>query len=361
MLASREIRLKSRFVGAPIADDFELTTVSVPAPALCEVQVKNLWMSVDPYMRGRMVDRTSYDPHLALGEATPVREIGEVAASNSTMYGWRPLFQLGEALQGGAVGEVVASEDPGFKPGDLVLSWFGWREHFNAPASTVEKLDTLGLPPQAFLGVAGVTGLTAWGGLLKIAALKSGDVVFVSAAAGAVGSVACQIAKLKGDTIIGAAGGANKCAFLRNIGVDHVIDYKATSNLTDALLQAAPNGIDVYFDNVGGNHLEAALTAANRFARFALCGMISQYNVAGMPAGPRNIMLAVGKSIRLEGFIVSNHFNLLPEFQKDMSGWIREGKLRWKETVEHGIENAPTAFLKLVTGENLGKMLVKLT
>jgi NADPH-dependent curcumin reductase CurA len=147
MVASREIRLKRRLVGAPIADNFELATVSVPAPALGEVQVKNLWMSVDPYMRGRMVDRTSYDPQFALGEATPAREIGEVAASNSTMYGWRPPFQLGEALQGGAVGEVVASEDPGFKPGDLVSSMFGWRERFNAPARTVEKLDTLGLLP----------------------------------------------------------------------------------------------------------------------------------------------------------------------------------------------------------------------
>ena len=223
MMTSREIRLKSRMVGAPVADNFELATVSVPAPALGEVQVKNLWMSVDPYMRGRMVDRTSYEPHAPLGGATPAREIGEVAASNSTMYGWRPPFQLGEVLQGGAVGEVVVSEDPGFKPGDLVSSMFGWRERFNAPVSTVEKLDTLGLPPQAFLGVAGVTGLTAWGGLLKIAALKSGDVVFVSAAAGAVGSVACQIAKLKGNTVIGSAGGANKCAFLRDIGVDHAL------------------------------------------------------------------------------------------------------------------------------------------
>jgi NADPH-dependent curcumin reductase CurA len=290
MTTSREIRLKSRLVGMPTIDNFELVTVSLPDPARNEVQVKNLWMSVDPYMRGRMVDRTSYNPHLPLGEAASARDIREVAASNSIMYGWRPRFHLGEALQGGAIGEVVASEDPRFKPGDLVSSMFGWRERFNTPANTVEKLDTLGLPPQAFLGVAGVTGLTAWGGLLKIAALKSGDVVFVSAAAGAVGSVACQIAKLKRHTVIGSAGGANKCAFLRDIGVDHVIDYKATSNLTDALLRAAPNGIDVYFDNVGGNHLEAALAAANRFARFVLCGMISQYNTVGLPEGPRNIM-----------------------------------------------------------------------
>jgi NADPH-dependent curcumin reductase CurA len=236
----------------------------------------------------------------------------------------------------------------------------GWREAFNAAATNLQKLETFGLPPQAFLGVAGMPGLTAWVGLLKIAALKPGDVVFVSAAAGAVGSVVCQIAKIKGHTVIGSAGGAEKVAFLKEIGVEQVIDYKATDNLTAALLQAAPNGIDVYFDNVGGEHLEAALTAANRFARFALCGMISQYNVAGMPAGPRNIMFAVGKSLRLEGFIVSNHFNLLPEFQKDMAGWIRDGKTAWKETVEHGIENAPAAFLKLFTGENLGKMLVKL-
>jgi NADPH-dependent curcumin reductase CurA len=360
VITSREIRLKKRLVGVPSADDFELATVPVPAPALGEVQVKNLWMSVDPYMRGRMVDRASYDPQPRLSEAVPAPEIGEVAASNSTMYGWRPAFQLGEAMQGGAIGEVVASEDPRFKPGNLVSSWFGWRERYNAPAGAVEILNTLGLPPQAFLGVAGVPGLTAWGGLLKIAAPRAGDVVFVSAAAGAVGSVACQIAKLKGHTVIGSAGGANKCAFLREIGVDHVIDYKATSNLTDALLRAAPNGIDVYFDNVGGNHLEAALAAANRFARFVLCGMISQYNTVGLPEGPRNIMFVIGKCIRLEGLDVANYFNLLSEFHQDVSGWIRDGKLVWKESVEHGIENAPTAFLKLFKGENFGKMLVKL-
>jgi len=332
MVTSREIRLKSRPVGMPAADNFELVTVSVPDLAPEEVQVKNLWMTVDPYMRGRMIDRPSYVPP----------------------------FKLGEPLQGGAIGEVTASNDARFKLGDLVSTMFGWREVFNAPASTLQKLDTFGLPPQAFLGVAGMPGLTAWVGLLKIAALKPGDVVFVSAAAGAVGSVVCQIAKIKGHTVIGSAGGSAKGTFLKQIGVDHVIDYKTTDNLTEAVLRMAPNGIDVYFDNVGGEHLEAALTAANRFARFALCGMISQYNLVGQPEGPRNLMLAVAKSIRLEGFIVSNHFNLIPEFRKDMSGWIREGKITWKETVEQGIENAPAAFLKLFKGENIGKMLVKL-
>jgi NADPH-dependent curcumin reductase CurA len=203
-------------------------------------------------------------------------------------------------------------------------------------------------------------GLTAWVGLLKIATLKPGDVVFVSVAAGAVGSVACQIAKLKGHTVIGSAGGAAKCAFLKHIGVDHVIDYKVTGDLTEALLHVAPTGIDVYFENAGGEHLEAALAAANPFARFAICGMISQYNATGLPDGPRNIMFVMGKSLRLEGFNIANYFDHMPEFQREMSRWIHEGKITWKETIEHGIENAPIAFLKLFKGENFGKMLVKL-
>ena len=360
MVTSREIRLKSYPVGMPTSENFELASVSVSDPQPGEVQVKNLWMSVDPYMRGRMVARTGPVPPFRVSETLLWDTKGENAASNSVMYGWRPPFQLGEALQGGAVGEVAASSDPALKPGDLVFSVFGWREWFNAPAEALRKLDTAGLPPQTFLGVAGMTGLTAWSGLLKVAGLKPGDVVFVSSAAGAVGSAVCQIAKLKGHTVIGSAGGVEKCTFLKEIGVDHVIDYKATSNLTDALLRAAPSGIDVYFDNVGGAHLEAALVAANQFARFALCGMISIYNATEVPYGPRNMMFAVGKSIRLEGYTVSNYFNLIPEFERDMTGWMREGKVTWKETVVQGIENAPTAFLKLFKGENFGKTLVKL-
>ena len=233
MITSREIRLKSRLVGLPSADNFELVTVSVPRPAPGEVQVQNLWMSVDPYMRGRMADRASYTPSSRPGKEIPGGAIGEIAASNSTMYGWRPSFQIGEALQGGAIGEVAASDDPRFKPGDLVSSWFGWRERFNAPAASLQKLDTFGLPPQAFLGVAGMPGLTAWVGLLKIATPKPGDVVFVSAASGAVGSAVCQIAKLRGHTVIGSAGGAAKCAFVKHIGADHVIDYRVMGDLTE--------------------------------------------------------------------------------------------------------------------------------
>ncbi len=203
-------------------------------------------------------------------------------------------------------------------------------------------------------------GLTAYVGLVKIAALKPGDVVFVSAAAGAVGSVVCQIAKIMGHTVIGSAGGPEKAAFLKEIGVDHVIDYKAEKDLTAALAKAAPKGVDVYFENVGGEHLDAALAVANPFARFALCGMISQYNATSAPVGPSNIMLVVGKSLRLEGFIVSNHFDMMPEYLQTLSGWIQSGKFKWKETIEEGVENAPQAFLKLFSGENMGKMLVKL-
>lgn len=333
MTTSREIRLKSRPVGEPTAANFELATVTLPDPEPGEVQVRNSWMTVDPYMRGRMNDVRSYAPP----------------------------FQLGEAMQGGAVGDVIASNDPAFKAGDPVQSFFGWREAFNAPAAAVQKLETHGLPPQAFLGVAGMPGLTAYVGLLKIAALKEGDVVFVSAAAGAVGQVVCQIAKLKGHTVIGSAGGAEKVAYLKELGVDHIIDYKAEKDLTAALLKAAPEGIDVYFDNVGGAHLEAALMTSRPFARFALCGMISQYNATDMGPGVRGLIMAVGKQLRLEGFIVSSHADMQPAFVRDMSAWIAAGKLKWRETIEEGVENAPKAFLKLFSGENLGKMLVKLS
>jgi NADPH-dependent curcumin reductase CurA len=224
----------------------------------------------------------------------------------------------------------------------------------------VQKLETHGLPPQAFLGAAGMPGLTAYVGLVKIAALKPGDVVFVSAGAGAVGQIACQIAKLKGHTVIATAGGAEKVAYLKEIGVDHAIDYKAAPHLTEAVMAAAPDGVDVYFDNVGGAHLEAALMAARPFARFALCGMISDYNATGPGTGIHGLIMAVGKSLRLEGFIVSNHVDMQAPFLAEFSDWAKAGKITWRETVEEGIENAPKAFLKLFSGDNLGKMLVKL-
>ncbi len=331
-MRSREIRLKSRPEGEPAPENFEMAEAEVPSPGPGEVQVRNRWMSVDPYMRGRMVDRPSYVPP----------------------------FQLGQALEGGAVGEVTASAAEGFAPGDRVLSMLGWREAFTAPAKALTKLDTHGLPEQAFLGAAGMPGLTAWVGLLKIAEAREGDTVFVSAAAGAVGSVACQIAKNKGCTVIGSAGGPEKLEFLRELGIDHGIDYQAEPDLAAALARVAPRGIDVYFDNVGGDHLEAALTAARPHARFAICGAISQYNDREAPPGPRNLQLIIGKRLRLQGFIVSDHMADTPQFLRELAGWVRSGKLKWRETVDEGIESAPGAFTKLFTGENIGKMLIKL-
>ncbi len=333
MTSSREIRLKSRPVGTPTAANFELASVELPDPAPGQVQVKNTWMTVDPYMRGRMNDVASYVPP----------------------------FQIGEALQGGAVGEVTKSNDASLKAGDLVSSFFGWREAFNAPAQALQKLETHGMPPEAFLGFAGMPGLTAYVGLLKVGELKDGDVVFVSGAAGAVGSVVCQIAKLKGHTVIGSAGGPDKVAFLKEIGVDHAIDYKAEPDLTAALLRAAPGGIDVYFENVGGAHMEAALMAAKPFARFALCGMISQYNNTDLGDGVRGLVMAVGKSLKLQGFIVSNYQDMQGAFLKDLSEWVAAGKIKNRETVKEGIENAPAAFMGLFKGENMGKMLVRLS
>ena len=332
MTQSREIRLKARPVGLPTADNFEMASVDLAAPGAGEVQVRNHWMTVDPYMRGRMNDVKSYTPP----------------------------FALGQAMDGGAVGQVTASNDPALQVGDMVQSNFGWREAFNAPAAAVQKLPSQNLPPQTYLGAAGMPGLTAYAGLLRVAALKEGDVVFVSGAAGAVGSMVAQIAKAKGHTVIGSAGGPEKVAFLKSLGVDHVIDYKAQKDLNAALAAAAPDGIDVYFDNVGGDHLEAALTAARPFARFALCGAISMYNATELPAGPRNLMMMVGKQMRMEGFIVTTHWDMMAQFHSDLAGWVREGKVTWKETVHDGIASAPDAFLGLFKGENLGKMLVKL-
>jgi hypothetical protein len=332
-IASQEVRLKRRPAGEPTPEDFDVAAGEAREPGAGEVQVKNLYMSVDPYMRGRMWDRPSYVPP----------------------------FQIGETLQGGAVGEVTASGDPGFQPGDLVMSMWGWRDAYTAPASTLQKVDAHGLPPSALLGVAGMPGLTAYAGLLKVAAMKEGDVVFVSAAAGAVGAIVCQIAKIKGGTVIGTAGGPEKIAYLNEIGVDHAIDYRAAPDLTAALQQAAPKGIDVYFENVGGEHLQAAIHVARPFARFAICGMISQYNATEPVPGPTNMALIIGKRLRLEGFIVSDHNDLQPQFLRDMSGWIASGQVKYRETVDEGVASAPGAFLKLFKGENIGKMLVKLS
>jgi NADPH-dependent curcumin reductase CurA len=333
MTQSREIRLKSRPESTPDASHFELATVDVGQPGAGEVLVRNTFMSVDPYMRGRMYDRASYVPP----------------------------FQIGAVLQGGAIGEVVASGAEGFAPGDLVSSMFGWREAFVAPAAALEKLPRqAGVPDQAFLGVLGMPGLTGYAGLREIGQPKPGETVFVSGGAGAVGSVVAQVAKIMGCTVVATAGTDAKCDWLRSRGIDHAINYKTCGSLLEAVRSAVPKGIDVYFDNVGGEHLEVAIEMARPFARFAECGMISGYNSMEAIPGPRNIIQVVGKSLRIRGFIVSEFASLRPQFLADMMGWIAEGKLAWEETVFEGVDKAPDAFIGLFSGGNTGKMLVKL-
>jgi NADPH-dependent curcumin reductase CurA len=331
MTRSREILLRRRATGEISHENFELSAVEVPPPAAGEVQVRNQWMSVDPYMRRRMAGETSY----------------------------LPPFTQGTPLEGAAIGKVTESRDSAFKSGELVSSMFGWREVFNARPEDLRKIDPRGWPAQTFLGIAGMPGLTAYVGLLKVAALRAGDIVFVSAAAGAVGQVACQIAKLKGHTVVGAAGGASKLKYLLELGVDAVIDYKAEADFAGALARAAPDGIDVYFDNVGGTHLEAALQAARPFARFALCGMISEYN-SSAPGMVRNLFAATAKDITLRGFLTARHLDSRPDFMRDLESWVAAGKITWKETIEVGLENAPRALMRLFRGENIGKMLVQL-
>ncbi|MFO7655062.1 MAG: NADP-dependent oxidoreductase [Candidatus Krumholzibacteriia bacterium] len=332
-LTSREIHLVARPSGLPTEAAFAVVTTELREPADGEILVRNLWMSVDPYMRGRMRALDSYvEP-----------------------------FELGEPLTGECIGEVLASRHPDFQAGDAVHSLNGWRELWVGSPAQATRVDPALAPLPAYLGVLGMTGFTAYVGLLDIAALQPGETVFVSAAAGAVGSVACQIARLHDCKVVGSAGSAAKVAWLaEDLGVDQTIAYKEVRSVATALARAAPDGIDVYFDNVGGDHLEAALQSLNDFGRIAACGMISAYNQERPRGGPRNLIRMIARRITMRGFIVSDHGERLPDFQRDMSRWIAEGKIRWRETVHEGIESAPRAFLGLFEGENIGKMLVKL-
>ena len=327
---ARAWHLMSRPNGLPTTENFELKDFTLPPVADGQLRVRNSWLSVDPYMRGRMNDVKSYVPS----------------------------FQVGEPMDGGAIGEVVESNAEGFAPGDLVQHMSGWRDEAVVSARTAQKLPDLGAPPERFLGVLGVTGITAYFGLLDAAQAKEGDIVFVSAAAGAVGSVAVQVAKARGMTVIGSAGGADKCAFVRSLGADQVVDYKA-GPILKGLAAAAPDGVDVYFDNVGGDHLDAALALARNNARFAICGMIEGYN-SGQPTNLRFIMRVIAARIMMKGFIVFDYFPRMAEFYSDMAPWVASGAVKSRETVVDGLENMPDAFLGLFKGENIGKMLVRL-
>ena len=332
-ITSREIRLKQRPTGLPSAENFELVTVTLPKPGPGEVAVRNLYMSVDPYMRGRMVDRKSYVPP----------------------------FALGETLQGGAVGQVIESKSDKFKVGDYVLHGLGWRQYLISDGKGLAPIDPTIAPVQAFLGTVGMPGQTAYFGLLDIGQPQTGETVFVSAAAGAVGSMVCQIAKLKGCRVVGSVGSQAKVDWLLNeVGIDAAFNYKEVDSLKAELGRQCPNGIDIYFENVGGEHLEAALTHMNQNGRIPVCGMISQYNATEATPGPNNLGLIIGKRLKLQGYIVSDYRARTAEFYADMKDWIAAGQIKSQETIVEGIENAPNAFIGLFTGENMGKMLVKL-
>jgi NADPH-dependent curcumin reductase CurA len=329
---SRQIQLAARPHGEPKDSDFRLAEVELRGPGPGQVLVRNTYMSVDPYMRGRMDDRESYVPP----------------------------FALDAPLDGGAVGEVVASQAEGLAPGDTVVHQLGWREHAVLGADQLRKVDPDGISPSAFLGVLGMPGLTAYAGLLDVAALGEGDVVFVSGAAGAVGSLAGQIAKLRGNTVIGSAGSAEKVAHLvDDLGFDAAFNYK-DGPVAEQLAAAAPGGIDVYFDNVGGEHLEAAIGALRRHGRVAMCGAVSGYNATEPVPGPHNMALAVGKRLSLRGFIVTDHGARMKGLIAEVGPAVRDGRIVFRETLVEGLEQAPAALQGLLRGENTGKMVVKL-
>ena len=329
---SREIRLASRPQGEPTLDNFSFATVEIRDPLPGEVLVRNMYISVDPYMRGRMNEGKSYVPP----------------------------FQIGQALEGGAIGQVMASQDAKLPAGTYVQSIYGWREYFVAPAAKLQAVDVTKAPASAYLGILGVTGLTAWVGLYRIASLKIGETVFISAGAGAVGNAACQLAKVHGCNVIASAGTEEKVRFLREeLKVNYAFNYLDGEPL-EHLKRAAPDGIHVYFDNTGGPQLEAALSALRNYGRVAMCGAIANYNVPS--PGPHNLAAVIGKRLRLEGFIVSDHFQESFAFLEEAIPALKSGKLINRETVVKGLDSAPAAFLDLLHSgaQNIGKLIVEL-
>jgi len=329
----RRVVLVRRPPGEPAESDFRVEEVAMPEPRHGEVLVRTAYLSLAPYQRGRMRDAASYAA--AVG--------------------------LGEVMTGGVVGEVVASQSPGFKAGDTVEGSLGWQEYAVAPATALRKVDPSLAPISTANGVLGMPGMTAYFGLLDVGQPKPGETVVVSAASGAVGQVVGQIGKIMGCRVVGIAGGPKKCAFVKDeLGFDACLDYKAEKDLEAALRAACPNGIDVYFDNVGGEISDAVLRNINFFGRVALCGSISQYNATTPPMGPRLLGTFVGKRVRAQGFIVTDFAGKYDAAMRQMGEWIRSGQLKYREDVVQGIDKAPRAFIGLLRGENFGKLLVKM-
>ena len=332
---NRQITLASRPVGAPTPDNFKLVETAVPTPERGQVLVRALYLSLDPYMRGRMSDAKSYAPSV----------------------------KIGEVMTGGAVGRVVDSRDPAFSEGDLVLGFGNWQDYALARGAELTRLPSGMARPSWALGVLGMPGFTAWYGLMKIGAPKAGETVVVAAASGAVGSVVGQIAKLKGCRAVGIAGGAEKCRFVVDeLGFDACIDRR-DADFAGKLKQAVPDGIDVYFENVGGAVFNAVLPLLNVHARIPLCGLIAAYNATALPDGPDRMPLLqrtlLVKRVKMQGFIISDHYATdYAAFSREMGAWVAEGAVRIREDMVDGLENAPKAFAGLLEGENFGKVVV---
>ena len=331
MPVNRQILFASRPKGWVTEDNFRLVESPAPSPAERQVLVRNHWLSLDPYMRGRMDEAGSY----AKGA------------------------ELGQVMVGGTVGEVIESKSPRFGPGDMVVGALGWQEYGVSDAGALVKIDTSIAPASCYLGILGMPGVTAWVGLLDIAQPKEGETVVVSAASGAVGSVVGQLAKIRGCRAVGIAGGAPKCAYVTGeLGFDACIDYKAGSLYAD-LRTAAPKGIDVCFENVGGEIFDTVLQLMNPFSRITVCGLVSQYNLTE-PYAVKNLRSVLVNRVRMQGFIVSDRLDLWPRAKAELAGWLKAGRLRYRECVAQGLEAAPAAFIGMLRGRNFGKQLVKL-
>jgi NADPH-dependent curcumin reductase CurA len=332
---ARRIVLASRPVGEPKPDNFRLEEFPVPKPGSGELLLRTLWLSLDPYMRGRMSAGPSY--------AAPVA--------------------IDQTMVGGTVSEVVASNNPGFAVGDIIIGSAGWQTHVVSDGKGLRKLDPKLAPPSTALGVLGMPGMTAYCGLLEIGKPQTGETVVVAAASGPVGSLVGQIAKLKGARAVGIAGGPKKCAYVKDeLGFDDCVDHRAP-DFAQQLAAACPKGIDVYFENVGGAVFEAVLPLFNAFARVPVCGLVSQYSATELPPGPNKLPLlmrnVLTKRLTIRGFIVSDFANRQGDFLRDVAAWLREGKIKYREDVVDGLEKAPTALIGLLKGENFGKMLVR--
>lgn len=331
---SKYIALKEYIpLGSPSLTHFELKEDPLSLEKKDDVLVKNKWISVDPYMRARMTERKNY----------------------------KPPFEIGKPMEGAAIGKVIESKSPNINNGDIVLSDFGWRDQFVSNYKNLKKINPINVPLQTYLGPLGMTGHTAYIGLFRIANIQKNQTVLVSSAGGSVGSTVCQLAKILGCKVIASTGSDEKVEWLKNkIGVDHAFNYNKIDNLVLHFKEVAPEGFDLYFDNVGGNFLEAAIFRMKNYGKIVICGRISQMNATTPGEGLKNMAHVLVKRLTIRGFLIFDHVEDTKDFEKDMTQWIKNKKIIWKETIVKGIENSPKAFIDLLDGKNIGKMIVKI-